>query len=166
MSQESRPVRAAGVFGRRGEHLVVLQFALMLGFVLCPVWPGDADRWLASGWRVALSAPFALIAVLLAGFGTLALRAYLTPLPYPVPHNRLVRHGVYAWVRHPLYASLLFAGAAATLYWLSLSHLVLLIVAAVFFNYKADKEEVWLRARHPEYASYAQQVAKFIPWIY
>ncbi|WP_295883169.1 isoprenylcysteine carboxylmethyltransferase family protein [uncultured Thiohalocapsa sp.] len=156
-------------FGARGELLVAIQFALMLGFVLLPVWhPGlGADAMDASGgWRSWLAAPFAVVALILGGFGSVHIRDYLTPLPYPVDHSQLVQHGVYAIVRHPLYASLLFAGAAWTLYHLSLSHLLGLAVAFAFFNYKAGKEEAWLTQRHPEYADYARRVKKLIPWVY
>jgi protein-S-isoprenylcysteine O-methyltransferase Ste14 len=83
-----------------------------------------------------------------------------------VDHSQLVQHGVYAIVRHPLYASLLFAGAAWALYNLSLSHLLALGVAFAFFKYKAAREEAWLTERHPDYVSYAGRVKKFIPWIY
>lgn len=156
-------------FGARGELLVVIQFALMIGFALLPVWhPGlGADAMDTSGaWRSWLAAPFAVLALVFGAFGSVHIRDYLTPLPYPVDHSELVQHGVYAIVRHPLYASLLFAGAAWTIYNLSLSHLLALGVAVLFFNYKAGKEEAWLTERHPEYLDYARRVKKFIPWVY
>jgi protein-S-isoprenylcysteine O-methyltransferase Ste14 len=156
-------------FGGRGELLVAIQFMLMIGFALLPVWhPGlGADAMDASGaLRTWLAAPFALLALIFGAFGSVHIRDYLTPLPYPVDHSQLVQHGVYAIVRHPLYASLLFAGAAWALYNLSLSHLAGLAVALVFFNYKAGKEEAWLTERHPEYAHYARRVKKFVPYIY
>jgi protein-S-isoprenylcysteine O-methyltransferase Ste14 len=156
-------------FGARGELLVVIQFALMIGFALLPAWHPwlGADAMAASGGlRIWLAAPFAVIALVLGAFGSVHIRDYLTPLPYPVDHSQLVQHGVYAIVRHPLYASLLFAGAAWTAYNLSLSHLLALGVAFVFFDYKAGKEEAWLTERHPEYLDYARRVKKFIPLVY
>ncbi|MCG6943187.1 MAG: isoprenylcysteine carboxylmethyltransferase family protein [Thiohalocapsa sp.] len=156
-------------FGGRGEFLVLIQFALMIGFALLPVWhPGlGADTMAASATlRTWLAVPFALVALVFGAFGSVHIRDYLTPLPYPVDHNELVQHGVYAIVRHPLYASLLFAGAAWTVYNLSLSHLMALCVAFVFFDYKATKEEGWLMERHPEYADYARRAKRFIPWVY
>jgi protein-S-isoprenylcysteine O-methyltransferase Ste14 len=156
-------------FGSRGEVLVLIQFALMIGFAVLPVWhPGlGADAMDASGTlRGLLAALLAIVAVVFGGFGSVHLRDYLTPLPYPVDHSQLVQHGVYALVRHPLYASLLFAGAAWTVYNLSLSHLLTLVVAFLFFGYKAGKEEAWLTERHPEYAGYARRVKKFIPFVY
>jgi len=157
-------------FGQRGELLVAVQFALMIGFALLPVWhPGLTDTELAETlpWlRLPLAGLFGLAALVLAAFGSHHLRDYLTPLPYPVDHSRLVQHGVYGIVRHPLYASLLSAGLAWTLYNLSLSHLLLWLLGFAFFDYKAGKEERWLTERHPEYADYARRVRKFIPFVY
>jgi protein-S-isoprenylcysteine O-methyltransferase Ste14 len=83
-----------------------------------------------------------------------------------VDHSRLVSHGAYAVVRHPLYSSQLFAALGWTVLQLSLSHLALLVIGFVFFDHKAFKEEQWLEERHPEYADYARRVKKLIPWLY
>jgi protein-S-isoprenylcysteine O-methyltransferase Ste14 len=155
--------------GRRGEMLVAIQFALMLIFAVTPAWhPGLSLDLFDALWplRLLLAVPFALIALVLGAMGSHHIRDYLTPLPYPVDHSELVQHGVYALVRHPLYSSLLSAALAWTLYTLSLSHLLLLVVGFLFFDLKARKEEGWLSERHPEYLEYARRVSKFIPFIY
>ncbi|NEX16652.1 MAG: protein-S-isoprenylcysteine methyltransferase [Halochromatium sp.] len=155
--------------GRRGEMLVAMQFALMIIFAVTPVWhPGLAPGLFADLLlpRLILALPLALVALLLGALGSHHIRDYLTPLPYPVDHSQLVQQGVYGLVRHPLYASLLSAALAWTLYTLSLSHLLLLVLGFFFFDFKARKEEGWLTERHPEYADYAARVSKFIPWIY
>lgn len=174
MSQDSTPSSFAhrlrqSLQGQRGEYLVAIQFALILIFAIMPVWhPGIDSALLASlqPWLLVLVIPAAVAAILFAGFGSLHIREYLTPLPYPVDHSQLVQTGVYSILRHPLYASQLFAAFAWTLYTLSLSHLLVLITGFVFFDYKARKEEIWLSERHADYPSYAQRVHKFVPWIY
>lgn len=155
--------------GRRGEILVALQFVLFFAFVLAPPW----SPWVTPELYAALALPRWVIlvltwipALLLGGLGVLHLREYLTPLPYPVDHSRLVRHGVYGVVRHPLYASQIFAALGWTAFTLSVTHLVLLVVGFLFFDYKASREEHWLTERHPEYADYARQVRKLVPWVY
>lgn len=155
--------------GRRGEMLVAIQFALMILFAAMPPWrPGLSSALIADLWpaRMLLAAPFALAALVLGAMGSHHLRHYLTPLPYPVDHNQLIRHGVYGIVRHPLYASLLSAGLAWALFSVSLSHLILLALGFFFFDFKARKEEAWLTERHPEYREYADRVPKFIPYFY
>ena len=155
--------------GKRGEYLVAIQFALMFAFILAPAWNPWLTLEVAAAlapvrWALGLAGGGA--ALLLGGLGLLNIRDYLTPLPYPVDHNRLVRHGAYSVVRHPLYSSQLFAAFGWVAFSLSLSHLALLVVGFAFFDYKAGKEEAWLRARHPAYAEYARGVRKLIPWVY
>ena len=151
--------------GRRGEYLVVLQFVLFFAFIFVPAWSPVASAALAP-LRWGALALCGAVAMALGGLGALHIREYLTPLPYPVDHSQLVQHGVYAWVRHPLYSSQLFAALGWTLYTLSLSHLLILVIGFLFFDYKASKEEAWLTERHPHYKDYARRVRKLVPWIY
>jgi protein-S-isoprenylcysteine O-methyltransferase Ste14 len=165
---QDRP-RKSPFYGSRGEHLVVLQFALFFGFVLMPVWSPFATAELfaetsAVRWTMLLVTWVA--ALLMGGFGVLHIRDYLTPLPYPVDHSRLVSHGAYAVVRHPLYSSQLFAALGWAVFQLSLAHMAVLVIGFFFFDHKASKEEHWLVERHPEYADYARRVKKLIPWLY
>jgi len=155
--------------GPRGEWLVAIQILLAFAFILAPPW----NPWLTDGLRavteqlrVAALVLGVLASLGLGLFGVLRIRRYLTPLPYPVEHSQLVTTGVYGLVRHPLYSSQLFAALGWTLFTLSLSHLALLVLGFLFFDYKAGTEEAWLTERHPQYASYASRVPKLIPWIY
>lgn len=155
--------------GQRGEYLVVVQFVLVLAFILTPIWnpwvtPEVLDALAAWRWAIGLGCAF--VALSLGGMGLVHIRDFLTPLPYPVPHSRLVRHGVYGIVRHPLYSSQLFAALGWTAFTLSLAHLSLLALGLAFFDFKASKEEAWLAERHPEYPDYARAVRKLIPWLY
>jgi protein-S-isoprenylcysteine O-methyltransferase Ste14 len=148
---------------------VAIQFLLFFAFILAPSW----NLWSTQGLLAATEMPrlgllilAALAALALGGLGVLHIRRYLTPLPYPVDHSRLVTTGVYGLVRHPLYSSQLIAALGWTLFTLSLSHLVILVLGFLFFDYKATREEGWLTERHPDYPAYARRVRKFIPWIY
>lgn len=156
-------------FGRRGEYLVLVQFVLVFAFIVAPAWnPWVSPETLAAlaPARWALGLAGAVVGLALAGLGVLAIRSYLTPLPYPVAHSRVVRGGVYRLVRHPLYSSQLFAAFGWTAFTLSLTNLALLVVGFAFFDHKASKEEAWLTERHPDYADYARGVRKLIPWVY
>ena len=155
--------------GRRGELLVVIQFALLLAFVLAPRWnpwvgPGVLE-W-TYGLRLGALWVLGLSALAMAGLGAMQIRRYLTPLPYPVDHSQLVTGGIYGLVRHPLYGSQLIAALGWTSYTLSLSHLAILALGFLFFDFKASKEERWLTERHPEYPGYARRVRKLVPWVY
>jgi protein-S-isoprenylcysteine O-methyltransferase Ste14 len=153
----------------QGNYLVFLQLLWVFAFLAVPAYPAispDAFWKSATIFRYALLALFWSSALLMGTLGVYHLRKYLTPLPYPVEHNQLVTTSIYSLVRHPLYSSQLFAAFGWSVFSMSLSHLLLTLVGALFFNFKASHEERWLTERHPEYCSYSRQVKKFIPWIY
>lgn len=98
--------------------------------------------------------------------GVWELRDSRTIFPQPKPQARLVTSGIYRWIRHPLYSSLMGLswgwGAWCGSWW------VWAAAAALtgFLWLKANREERWLRERFPEYADYARRVARFIPGLW
>lgn len=147
--------------GWAGMLLVALQF-LLLG-------------WLAWSSAAALSrADLPLDVPMLAGtallLGLWALTANrpgnFNIRPVPRPGGELVRHGPYRWVRHPMYTSLLLAGAAAGRLaadngtWLAYAGLVAVLLV------KSGVEERGLVARYPDYQDYRRGTRRFIPWLF
>ncbi len=100
--------------------------------------------------------------VLLAG--ALALGRNLTPFPKPAEQAQLVRHGIYAVVRHPLYTGVMAVSIGWALTWQSWPALGVAMTLIPFFHAKARHEEQWLRKKFTEYADYEKQVHRFIPW--
>lgn len=139
-------------------QLVVLIAAIALG-------PPTRDGWVLprTPWagRVLLlvSAAFAI-----AGF--VALGRNLSPFPQPSAHGRLVRHGAYRVVRHPLYSSLILGSIGWALVWQSIPSLAMGLMLALVLDAKSRVEERWLRQKYSEYAEYSRRVRRFIPWIY
>jgi protein-S-isoprenylcysteine O-methyltransferase Ste14 len=89
----------------------------------------------------------------------------VTPLPKPKDEGTLVRTGLYAHMRHPIYTAfdlLAFGWALATA---SLPRLLLAVMLAAFFDAKANREEAWLVERFPEYPAYRKRVGKFLPGL-
>lgn len=97
--------------------------------------------------------------------GVAVLGRNLTPLPQPRPGSRLVRHGVYARVRHPLYSSVALVSLGWALLWQSWPSLLAALALVPFFYAKARREERWLSERFPDYADYARRVPRFIPQL-
>jgi protein-S-isoprenylcysteine O-methyltransferase Ste14 len=89
-----------------------------------------------------------------------------TPFPSPRPGSVLIRHGVYAWCRHPLYTSVLLAGASWALLWQSSWTLVLAVLQFPFFLAKSRAEERLLRRAFLGYEDYARQVKRFLPGVF
>jgi protein-S-isoprenylcysteine O-methyltransferase Ste14 len=155
--------------GQRGEYWVLAQMLLLLGFAVVPryvpeVW-AQLPQPLELGGR-GVAGAIALLALTLLGKGIIDLGQNLTPLPYPRDDGQLVQTGVYGLVRHSLYSGLILATLALSLWWQSLTHLVISGALFLVLNAKASQEEIWLAERYPEYPDYQQRVKKLIPWLY
>lgn len=148
--------------GPRGEGWVAFQVVLLILYAVAPktgmAWTGSFPA--VVGWSLVL-----------AGVGLLVWSAFnlgrsLTPRPRPLPGGRLVTHGAYGLVRHPIYSAVILAAAGCGLVtenWLRLAMTILLFI---FFERKARVEERWLDEKYPDYAAYRTRVKKLIPWVY
>ena len=147
--------------GQRGEYWLLAQIVLLVVFVGLPAWPG-------AGPTAARAVGLLLIAagVLLASTAIRRMGRSLTPLPHPPDDSRLVTGGVYAYVRHPIYGSVILMTLGTAIALWSLTHLAGTLVLLLFFDAKARREETWLRQRFPDYAAYASRVKKLLPGIY
>jgi protein-S-isoprenylcysteine O-methyltransferase Ste14 len=86
--------------------------------------------------------------------------------PVPREGGQLVTHGIYRWVRHPMYTSVLLAGiglcvAAAPGWRLQAWGLWLLLLGVL--TAKSMVEERWLAERHDGYVDYARRTRRFLP---
>ena len=164
MENQPQAGRNSRRFGSRGEHLVVLQALLMGSFAVLPPWPEHPS---GSGLAIAIMPVLAGLCWLASAYfglgGSMAIRRYLTPLPYPVEGNRLVETGAYRLVRHPLYTAIMLAFTGWALFTASILHAGLTALAYAFFSHKASKEEAWLTQIHPEYPDYAARTGRFLP---
>lgn len=150
-------------FVERGGLWVAGQAVLMIGVVGLSL-THHTDRWNLGILSLGIGCLVVGAGVGIAG--ALALGRSLTPFPQPQPQARLVRHGIYARIRHPLYTSVVFAAIGWALTWHSWSALLVALALAPFFDAKARQEECMLRERFPDYASYAKATRRFIPGIY
>ena len=136
---------------------VLAQGLLFLAIILAP---GARVQWQFTGIAMLVVA----VAVLVAAARTLG-RA-LSPFPTPIVAGTLRTDGVFAFVRHPIYAAALLAAAAFALLTHSVPRAVLTVGLLAFFSAKAAHEERLLAQRYPAYDAYARNTKKFIPWIY
>jgi len=154
--------------GTRGEWYVVAQ-AVLIALVFLgprtvagqPAWPAPFPHM----WSVAGGTLMVVGGVLFAA-GLIRLGAGLTPLPYPKDGAELVETGVYALVRHPMYAGGLLVGLGWALHvrgWLTLGYVLAMFV---FLDVKSRREERWLAQRYSAYATYQRRVRKLIPFVY
>ncbi|HSM38088.1 MAG TPA: isoprenylcysteine carboxylmethyltransferase family protein, partial [Candidatus Limnocylindrales bacterium] len=90
----------------------------------------------------------------------------LTALPAPVRDATLVDDGVYARVRHPIYAGVITLGVGWAIALGSPAALLVAILLAGWLDLKSRREEVWLSEHHPGYASYRSRTSRFVPGLY
>lgn len=147
-------------FLERGGAWVLTQFFLMTAVILLAViFHGDWARvWLitAGSGLFALGGVFGIAGVAVLGRNR-------TPFPKPREHSEFVQRGIYAWVRHPLYTSVMLASFGWALIWQSGSALVAAVALIPLFVAKARREERWLREKFPGHAGYEKRVPRFIP---
>ncbi|MGE3311506.1 MAG: isoprenylcysteine carboxylmethyltransferase family protein [Limisphaerales bacterium] len=127
--------------------------------------PADPGRWHSVPGILAGALLF-LVAAVLGVAGVIQLGRNRTPYPEPRADSVLVRDGVYAWCRHPLYASVIAGGLAWALIWQSGWTLALAATQIAFFHAKSTNEERRLRRQFPEYADYARRVKRFVPGLF
>lgn len=143
-----------------GNLLVAIQFVslgvlIVLAAQKLVLQPVPASAWLAFG----LSGLVGLWALLANRPGNFNIH------PTPRANGKLVAHGPYRWIRHPMYTAVMLLGLACVLMrgdvlaWLFWGGLCLVLVS------KAVLEERWMMALHPSYAHYQSRTRWFIPYL-
>ncbi|MGA9118688.1 MAG: isoprenylcysteine carboxylmethyltransferase family protein [Bacteroidota bacterium] len=79
--------------------------------------------------------------------------------------GELVTSGPYRYLRHPIYASLLYFIWAGVLSHLSVVSILLGVVATAGLIFRMVSEERLLLAHYPEYAAYASRTRRIIPFV-
>jgi protein-S-isoprenylcysteine O-methyltransferase Ste14 len=152
-------------FTQRGGWWVLAQVPVLMLAVALPWWTANGP-FDAREFPRLVGAMLTVLGFLLTLTGLFSLGASLTPFPRPLERGVLRRHGVYAFMRHPVYTGLIFASLGWTLCWASIAGLASAALTLVFFDRKAAREERWLRQHYPDYDDYALRVKKFLPGIY
>ena len=86
--------------------------------------------------------------------------------PEPNASNQLVRTGICAYIRHPIYAGVILAALGAALAHGHLVAVILAVIIGAFFTYKSTFEENLLAQAYPQYADYRKQAGRFLPRLF
>lgn len=144
---------------RRGWALVTAQGLL---FAVVLLWP---DAW---GPAFPSSRLAGLILVAWAAVGVAASAWYLGRALTPLPESNgagLAAHGIYRWIRHPMYVSVLVGAAGVALWRGALAVWVATIALALLFEIKSRYEERHLVLTYEGYAQYAAVTGKYVPGL-
>ena len=81
-------------------------------------------------------------------------------------HCELVTHGIYAYIRHPMYLSVLTMMFGVLLIYFSLYECILYLLLLVVMLIKLSYEESLWQCHSQEYALYKKQTKRLIPFIF
>ena len=134
---------------------------MALGLVLWTGWHyGKPD---GAAWLSKMGGAIMILSIIPAVFGFRDLGTNLSPWPHPHAKNKLVTHGIYRHVRHPLYLSLIIFSLGWAVWSQSWAAFVAGLALIAVLRGKAACEEHLLAMRHPDYPSYARTTGCFLP---
>ena len=82
----------------------------------------------------------------------------LSPFPRPIVNGNLTTSGIYSFIRHPMYYSLILISFGFFITKLSFYHLCLTISLALIIKYKIILEEKYLKQKFKNYFIYIDKV--------
>ncbi len=82
----------------------------------------------------------------------------LSPFPRPINNSDLVTTGIYRFMRHPMYYSLIFISIGVFIIKLSIYYLFLTISLALIIKFKIALEEKYLMNKFKNYLLYKNEV--------
>lgn len=141
----------------RSKQLVIAQFLLLAFLLFTGPWLPSAASWqivFVAGWITGLAAVWVFQ------------RSKLSVFPEPAANSRLLTHGIYQYIRHPIYtAVLLITGSLAfdKFSWLRTVAWALLLLV---LKLKMDYEESLLQQKFEAYLDYKKRTWRLLPRIY
>ena len=82
----------------------------------------------------------------------------LSPFPRPTNNSNLVTTGIYRFMRHPMYYSLIFISFGVFITKLSIYYLFLSTILILIIKFKIDLEEQYLKNKFKNYLLYKNEV--------
>lgn len=93
-----------------------------------------------------------------------SIRTSLTAMPLPKERGQLATGGLYKFVRHPMYTSVLVFSLGSAMSSGEMYKYLLVIGLSALFYYKSSYEEVYLRQKYADYKEYTKSTPRFIPF--
>ena len=134
----------------KARVLVALQFGLLGILFLKPA----GALLVESKVLQSISIGFYFTALIIFYFAYKALKPSLRISPIPKPGADLIVTGIYKWIRHPMYLSVLLVGAGFVLNNFNLATLIVFFVLLVNMIVKGNYEDSLLRKRHEHAKNY------------
>ena len=91
----------------------------------------------------------------------LQLSKNLTPFPSPKESGRLIKTGLYKFIRHPIYSGVFLTTFGIALYSCLYWQLSVSFILLVLFYFKSKYEESLLIQKYPDYKNYMNVTRRF-----
>jgi protein-S-isoprenylcysteine O-methyltransferase Ste14 len=143
---------------RIGNLLVAAQFTL-IGLCVLPLGPV-----IGSGQLRPLGLACLALAAVVGGLALLAMGSDTRVHPVPDAQTPLRMNGIYAWIRHPMYAAVLLACLGVTLSSGRVLSLLSFLALVVVLHVKAQFEDRMLQEKFGwQFSVYASRVPALFP---
>lgn len=96
----------------------------------------------------------------------LQLNKNLSPFPTPKSNAELIQHGLYKYIRHPIYTGILLAAGGYAFYSESVFRITLTLALLVLFIVKSTYEEIRLSEKFNSYNQYKKSTGRFFPQLF
>lgn len=93
-----------------------------------------------------------------------SLRRSLTVVPLPKEGGKLSTSGLYRYVRHPMYTSVLLFSLGVAIESGSVIKYCLVLALFTLFYFKSVYEEKYLALKYSDYDQYSSRIPRFIPF--
>lgn len=106
---------------------------------------------------------FWILGIIISLAALITLNRNLSPFPTPLPNAKLIKYGIYKYIRHPIYSGILFFTLGFSLYSESTLRLVVFFLLLILFSFKAAYEERLLQNKFSNYEDYKKTTGMFLP---
>jgi len=119
-------------------------------------------------FRLPVWIDYLLLPLILIGGGVvllalLQLKTNLSIFPSPLRGSELITHGLFKYIRHPIYLGILLSAFSLALYLGSGYKLLIAFLLLILFYFKSSYEEKLLLKKFPEYGDYMKRSGRFLP---
>jgi len=145
--------------------LYVIAQVIVIGAIL---YFSNRDRIAAKQESISNIAGIVMIlaGLVMAAFSFINFGQFVTPNPVPMDNYKLKTTGMFKYIRHPIYSSVLLSLLGFVIFSQSISGLIFWCIGFIFIGYKTRFEEEQLILKFPEYIAYKSKTKKLIPFIY
>lgn len=105
------------------------------------------------------------LGVLMGLLSVIQLNKNLSPFPTPIAGGQLIETGLYKYIRHPIYTSILFTLSGYGLYRGEGYKICITFVLFILFFFKSKYEEKKLSLVFSDYPGFIKRTSRFLPKI-